>query len=129
MYPFRPKSTSTLKPGQYWTFPLKNGDLACAVVLARRSKDGKVDSRLFLAGLLDWHGVNVPSPTELEGRKIRASGYAHIKAITETGGEICGEVMPSWGMPEVVAPSVTIRTWGYNVVRVLAEKYYGQKRG
>lgn len=129
MYPFRPKSTAPLKAGQYWTFPLKNGGFACGVVVARRSKDGKMDSRLFLAGLLDWRGDHAPSPTELEGRTIREQGYAHIKAITETGGEIRGEVKPSWGLPEVVIPSDAIGTWGYNVVRVLAEKYYGQKRG
>ena len=88
-----------------------------------------MDSRVFLAGLLDWHGARSPAPEDLEGRKIRENGYAHIKAITETGGEIRGEVRPSWGLPEVVTSSDAISTWGYNVVRVLAEKYYGQKRG
>ena len=116
-------------PGHYWTVTLKNGRIACGVVIARLRKEGKIDQRLFLAGLLDWTGDRLPVGEDLKGRRIKEQGYAHIKAITETGGMICGVVAPSWNSPEIVSKSDSISTWGFNVIRVLAEKYYGQKTG
>jgi hypothetical protein len=108
---------------------LKNGGIGCGVVIAHLKKNEKIDQRLFLAGLLDWTSDRLPAGDDLKGRKIRERGYAHIKAITETGGEVRGEVVPCWNTPDIVAMSDSIRTWGFNVVRVLAEKYYGQKMG
>jgi len=129
MYPFRPKSTALLKAGHYWTFRLRNGRVVCGVVIARRQKKDKIEQRLFLAGLLDWSGENEPTNGDLEGRQIKDRGYAHIKAITETGGEVRGMVAPCWNTPDVVSRSDSIGTWGYNMIRVLAEKYYGKIEG
>src|SRR5664279_5592762 len=108
MYPFRPRSTALLKAGQYWIVPLKSGCFACGVVIARLRKEEKINQRLFLAGLLDWTSDKLPADDDLKGRRIKAQGYAHIKAITETGGEICGEVAPSWNTPEIVSNSDSI---------------------
>jgi hypothetical protein len=129
MYPFHPRSTARLKAGQYWIIPLKSGCFDCGVVIARLQKEEKISQRLFLAGLLDWTSDRLPASDDLSRKRIKAKGYAHIKAITETGGEICGEIVPSWETPETVSNSDSISTWGFNVIRVLAEKYYGKQSG
>lgn len=129
MYPFHPKSTGRMKAGQYWAFPLRYGGFACGVVIALRRNGEAVDRRIFLAGLLDWTGSAPPTSREIEGLGLRERGYAHIKAITENGGDILGEVTPSWGYPEVVEPTDSISTWGFGVVRVYGEKYFGRHAG
>jgi hypothetical protein len=127
MYPFRPKSTAYLKAGQYWTFELKDGTYVCDIVIALRCKNGETDKRSFLAGLLDWSGNHIPHPQEIKGKPLKEFGYAHIKAITENGGEIRGEIGPSWGFKNCIEYTDTITTWGYGVIRVYGEKYFGTK--
>ena len=127
MFPFRPKSTARLKAGQYWSFCLKSGLHVCGVVIARRRDGAKINQRLFLAGLLDWSGAAAPKVEEIEGARIKERGFAHIKTITENGGDILGEVRPSWGYDEEIEATDSISTWGYGVVRVYAEKHFGKK--
>jgi hypothetical protein len=129
MYPFRPKSTAHLKAGQYWSFRLRDSGFVCGVVIALRRKVGAIDQRIFLAGLLDWVGSAPPTAREIEGIRVRERGFAHIKAITENGGEILGEVSPSWGYPSEIEPTDSISTWGFGVIRVYGEKYFGTKSG
>lgn len=96
------------------------------VVIALRREHGAIDRRLFLAGLLDWSGDAIPKPHELESRGIREQGFAHIKAITENGGEILGEIQPCWNFPHEIAPTDSISSWGYGVIRIYGQKYYGR---
>jgi hypothetical protein len=126
MYPFRPKSTARLKPGQYWSFQLNGGKFVSGVVLALRLKNGKIDRRSFLAGLLDWSGNALPNADELEGREIKECGFAHIKTITENGGDVLGEIGPCWGYPAVIERTdfPKIHGWGFGVIRVYGEKYF-----
>ena len=129
MYPFRPKSTAHLKAGQYWSFRLRDGGFVCGVVIALRRKDGAIDRRMFLAGLLDWVGSAPPTAHGIQGSRLKERGFAHIKTITENGGDIVGEVIPSWGYPSEIEPTDSIPTWGFGVVRVYGEKYYATKAG
>lgn len=129
MYPFHPKSTAHLKAGQYWSFRLGDGGFVCGVVIALRLKEGAIDRRLFLAGLLDWVGSAPPIAREIEGRRVRERGFAHIKTITENGRDILGEVIPSWGYPSEIEPTDSISTWGFGVVRAYGEKHFGTKFG
>ena len=128
MYPFRPKSTAHLKAGQYWAFEIENGIYVCGVVAALQSNNGKINRRAFIAGLLDWSGNHIPYPQEIEGKPIKRFGSAHIKAITENGGEIRGEIWPSWGFENVVEKTDAISSWGYGVIRVYGEKHFGNRR-
>jgi hypothetical protein len=129
MYPFPPKSTSRLKAGQYWTIALRNGRFAAGVVVALRRNEGSLDRRTFLAGLIDWSGESPVMPKDIEGQVIRERGFAHVKTITENGGEIVDEINPCWGFPEEIPPTDLISTWGYGVIRVYAEKHFGTKSG
>ena len=116
-YPFIPKSTHYLEPGQFWGIPLEHGRYACGRVL------GTVpDSRrLFVAGLLDWCALRPPDEVSIAGRPVLEQGRAHIKTITENGGAILGcrpldldGIRNEW--PE--------HTWGYDVIVLLAENHF-----
>lgn len=150
-YPFAPKSNRWLEAGQFWAVPLSDGRFACGRVLdVPRQPDLHVPvaRTLFLAGLLDWVGDAPPMGASIAGAGLLAQGFAHIKAITTTGGEILGwrdlsedGIVPEgWRSHEGggtvwvyegarrVRPATAadrdlpiMGTWGYSVIRVLAE--------
>jgi hypothetical protein len=124
-YPFIPRSTAPLEPGQFWAFALKNGRFAAGCVLAKLIIGGRVDSRLFLAGLLNWSGNDTPRCEILTDIGLLDMGVAHIKAITENGGHIHGVVHVKDLPHSPVLKTDEFPTWGYGVVRVLAEKHFG----
>jgi hypothetical protein len=154
-YPFAPKSTKSLIAGQFWAVPLSDGRfVAGRVIMLRKKEDGKADLRGFLAGLLDWVGTQPPTSEAIAGHRTLEQGHAHIRTILHTGGAILGcrplkadSIEPSLflsGSPgagcmlqrgfQVLRPA-TLReqhelpvfcTWGYNVIRLLAEKYFGK---
>lgn len=128
MYPFSPKSTAKLIPGQYWAIPLPNSVYGCGVILAIKvNRDGKKDSRIFLAGLLDWSGVKLPTALDIHDRKVLERGFAHIKTITENGKNLLGQVDPWWDWPAAIKDRDDISTWGYGVISILAKKHHGQQ--
>lgn len=124
-YPFKPKSTSHIEQGHFWAVPIGDGNYSCGVVLALVSNENKRDPRMFLAGLLDWAGNSLPQSNQLEGCAVLDKGFAHIKTITETGGEILGQVVREFGYPKIIETTDTISTWGYNFVTKKAVKRYG----
>lgn len=124
-YPFTPKSTARMKAGQFWGVPVGEQRFAGGAVLSIAKKEnGQRDSRRFLADLLDWIGRDQPTAAEIVGRRIVAYGYAHLKAITENGGTLVGEVEPWWPWPPELENLDNTPTWGYSVISILARKYY-----
>jgi hypothetical protein len=89
-YPFRPKSSASLAPGQFWAVPLASGKFACGRVLQLGGSAVPSKSRAFFGGLQDWIGDSPPTSESIAGTRIARFGVMHIKAITETGGEILG---------------------------------------
>jgi hypothetical protein len=100
-----------------------------------------------LGGLLDWHGHSLPTPADIAGARVLAQGAMHIKAITTTGGAILGNrsldadaiepalfleagyvrraftlLRPAGDDADKRLPKFS--TWGYNVIRVRAEKHF-----
>ena len=127
-YPFIPKSTARMKAGQFWGVPLRGKGFACGIILSIEKKhNGKRDSRRFLAGLLNWVGLENPTPTQIIGREVIAHGFAHLKTITENGRCLLGEVEPWWPWPPELENLHIISTWGYGVISVLAQHYFGEK--
>ena len=122
MKPFTPKSTAYLRPGQYWSLPLKAGRFGCGVVLSRVEREGKPDTRMFLAGLLQWIGDSQPTDELIVNRPIAVKRFAHIKMIQMTGGQLIGEFAPWWEVDTLVPFSDDIPTAGYNVLTILAQK-------
>ena len=123
MKPFAPKSTSYISPGQFWSIPLSGGRFGCGIVLALvMNREGTIDTRLFLAGLLEWIGDSPPVATVIQNSRVIATRFAHIKTIQMAGGELIGEVAPWWDRPSEIPHNDDIPTAGYNVFRLLAEE-------
>jgi hypothetical protein len=91
VYPLKPKSTTSLRPGQFWAVPLASGRFACGRVLQTNAATLPSKTRGFFGGLHDWVGAAPPSGSEIAGTAIVAFGVMHIKSITMTGGAILGE--------------------------------------
>jgi len=74
--------------------PLPGGRFACGRVLdVPREPDlhVPVGTRIFLAGLLNWVGCVPPTEDAIAGAALVAHGFAHIKTITTTGGQVLGQ--------------------------------------
>jgi hypothetical protein len=152
-YPFVPKSTAYLKPGQFWSIPLNNGLFACGRVLQLEYKNDKRDTRVFLASLMDWVNDLPPSFASIEGTQVVEQGKVHVKTIRENNGEILGhrpleldniepglfvsarggynvkllrgvEVLRDATREEYQTLPV-LSMWGYKVIKILAEKHFG----
>ncbi len=116
-----------MKAGQFWGVPVGQRGFACGVVLSiEKKQNGKRDSRRFLAGLLDWAGPEQPTAAKILGHRVIEYGYAHLKTITENGGALIGEVEPWWPWPPELENLDNTSTWGYRVISILAQKYYGE---
>ena len=153
-YPFVPKSNRWLEAGQFWAIPLSNGRFACGRVLDVPREDDlhiPVNTRMFLAGLVDWSGSEPPSSDAIAASGLVDQGFAHIKAILTTGGEILGarplmldRIRPMRWRSHVAGGTVwtfegakrlrpatdadrdlpVIGTWGYSVIKLLAEERF-----
>jgi hypothetical protein len=89
-YPFVPKSTAYLEPGTFWSIPLDNGRFACGRVIQLLVRHRRRDSRIFLAGLIDWVGSSLPTSESIAGRKVLEQGSVHVKTIRECDGLVLG---------------------------------------
>ncbi len=157
-YPFEPRSNAYLKPGQFWGVPLSDGRWACGRVLAvTAASDGvfRGNSRSFLAALLDWEGDEPPTADGIAGRRVVAQGWAHVRTIRESGGQVLGErdldLDGIRGLREVThraggtvmlvegatplrpatkdeaATMPVLSTWGFSVISALAERLFVQR--
>lgn len=96
-FPFIPKSNAYLRRGMFWPVTLDDGKFAAGVVLGvPRPVDPHQpsNSRIFVAGLLDWLGPSVPTERDLAGAAVLDWGTAHVKSIslTSDGTGILGAV-------------------------------------
>ena len=123
-YPFIPKSTSHLEPGQYWPIPLSNGRYGCGVVLAKLQRDGKSETRVFYAGLLQWCSKLQPNADTIKNCGFVKKGALHIKAIISIGSEITGKADFKDLPPNPSEYTYDIVTMGYDVINIVAEKQF-----
>jgi len=94
-YPFEPRSSARLLAGQFWAVPLSDGQYACGRVLhVPRKADPEpslyLNTRIFLAGLMDWSGSGPPDSQAIAGCGILAQGSMHVAAISDTASVILG---------------------------------------
>lgn len=90
-YPFMPKSNAYLEPGMFWPVALEGGQFASGVVLGvpkRPDPHQPANSRIFVAGLLDWLGSSSPSEDDLQTAQLLDWGTAHVRSIDLTSGEV-----------------------------------------
>lgn len=151
-YPLSIKSTAYLQPGQYWAVPLKSGKFACGRVIQLWS----LSRKYFLCGLMDWLGDAPPDAESIAGCRTVEQGCTRIEAIHITGGMILGyrpleleDIMPQMFCSQQVFAShcmlkrgfddvrpatreewekyPTFSFWGYGLVPILAERYFGSE--
>ena len=121
--PFRPKSSARLERGHFWAIPLPNGTFGAGCVVGSAFHEGRPRTREFIAGVVAWNGTVQPTSEALFGREVIAHGFAHIKAITESGGVVLGSARLQFRALPNAAEVLSFSTWGYGVPRVLATKY------
>jgi hypothetical protein len=128
-FPFEPKSTSNLAPGQYWCIPLRSGNFATGVVLAHAIRQGKRDSRLVCVGLLNWVGDAPATANDIADADLVDHGFAHVRSIQRNGSMILGKVEPHWGFePELNFDRLAgggISVWGLSFIHYQAELRWG----
>lgn len=90
MYPFVPKSTASLREGDFWAVPMRDGRFACGRVIQVGDLDAPSPTRAFFGGLHDWAGAEPPTAEDLAHRPMLRWGIMHIRAITRTGGSVLG---------------------------------------
>lgn len=154
-YPFKPKSTASMKPGQFWAVQMESGQFCCGRVIELMPK-----SRVsFLGALMDWIGDTPPQAEDLRGRGCLDYGRMHIMTITKTGwnGLILGHrdleldgieipifrdcVLPPYSLlkgytlikgahfTEDSRKYPVITTWGFEAILGTARKYFNKKDG
>ncbi len=93
-YPFVPRSNAHLLPGHIWGIPLRDRRFACGVVVAvptaEEAPHHLINSRMFVAGLLDWVGEQLLAPPSVDDRRLLTWGFGHIKMIGANGGAVFG---------------------------------------
>jgi hypothetical protein len=95
-YPFEPKSIAHLRAGQFWAVPLSDGRFGCGCVLYVPSPSDPqpslyLNTRIFLAGLMDWSSDEPPTAQAIAGCKLLEQGRVHVAAITDTGSKLLGQ--------------------------------------
>jgi hypothetical protein len=131
-YPFRPKSTSSLDPGQFWAVPLGGGGFGCGRVLQLQCSQLGKTRTAFFGGLQDWIGDAPPTRESIAGTGVIRFGAMHLKAITEVGGEILGFrpldldgfVLPDLHSAHSLGANVLI---GADIVRAAREDEWGTR--
>jgi hypothetical protein len=147
-YPFVPKSTAQLLPGQFWSVPLSDGRFACGRVLQLGGSEIPTKSRAFFGGLHSWIGTREPDAGSIIAVPFLDFGAMHIRAVTEAGGKILGEaplqdfqmptLLSAMGGPDaaLLAGADALRKakrsewgtlpvlgfWGYDHIREIAEQ-------
>ena len=132
-YPFRPKSTSFLEPGQFWAVPLGGGGFGCGRVLQLGGSEIGTKRTAFFGGLQDWIGDAPPTSESIAGTRVVRFGIMHLKAITEVGGEILGVrplaldgiVLPDQHSAYSLGAKVLV---GADAIRVAREDEWGTSR-
>jgi len=150
-YPFRPRSTSSLRAGQFWAIRLSDGRFGCGRVIQVGGDMLPTPNRSFFGGLHDWVSDVPPTADSIASSAFLAWGVMHIRAITETGGDILGlrelaadNVKPPTLASAVGGPGMTVLEgarsirpasreewgqfpvlgyWGYDFIRSLAEQH------
>lgn len=150
-FPFEPKTTSFMKPGQFWPIPLSDGTFACGRVLQLLPKETSYARVKFLAGLMDWNSTRPPSAETIAGARCIEQGSCHLATIWNTGEVITGYrdlsldgVEPwlfrgavNWNNARVKRGLLEVRAqtpqddnlpvlsfWGWKVIQLLAEKHF-----
>jgi internalin A len=91
IYPLIPKTTTHLRPGQFWSIPMSDGRFGCGRVLRTETGATTGGRTRFIGAILDWVGDSPPSSDAIAGSQPIAIGNAHVRIISVDGGQLLGE--------------------------------------
>jgi hypothetical protein len=151
-FPFVPKSTRQLRPGDFWALPLWDGSFGCGRVIELPEPGGPGGRTMFLGGPIDWHGSLAPTADEIAGADTLDQGVMHLKAIWETGKAILGnrslssDRIEPWTFMDATHPTTAfilrglkrlrparpddfekwpvIGAWGFLMIKEIAEDHF-----
>jgi len=116
-YQLVPKTTTHLRPGQFWSIPLSDGRFGCGRVLSVETGSTTGGRTRFIGAILDWAGDAPPTSEAIAGSPVLVEGNAHVRLISFGGGAILGERPLS---ADAIEPPATVNTYwgdGYGVMR------------
>src|SRR6476469_2329268 len=117
MYPLIPRTTTHLRPGQFWSIPLSDGRFGCGRVLSVETGGATGGRTRFIGAILDWAGDAPPTSEAIAGSPVLTAGNAHVRLISFGGGAILCERPLS---ADAIQPPATVNTYwgdGYGVMR------------
>jgi hypothetical protein len=121
-YPFIPKTTAHLRPGQFWSIPMADGRFGCGRVLRADTGRPSGGRTWFLAAILDWVGDSPPSTEAIAGSPVLNVGIAHVRLVAFNGGAILGERPLA---ADGIEPPATVDThWGDGYAVARAERRF-----
>jgi hypothetical protein len=120
-YPFDPRSTAYIRPGDFWAIPTRRGGWYCCGQIL--GFPALADRRSVIVGLLDWCEPDLPTADSIAGAGVLDCGNAHVETVRKTGGVLLGH-----GTPPVVEGlgDICCGGWGYDVIEDLAHAHFGR---
>jgi hypothetical protein len=129
-YPFEPRSTAYLRPGDFWGIRTRRGGWYCCGRVLATDFGGVAPSRSIVVGLLDWCEPDAPTADAIAGALVLAYGLAHVKTIRETGGQVLGHrPLEADGGLDVLLGGRTLSqdwAWGYMMIEAYAHDHFGR---
>lgn len=132
IFPFEPRTTAHVRPGDFWAIPTRRGGwYCCGRVLATGVEGSRGRRTALVVGLMDWCEPHPPTTDALAGAVVTGYGAAHIKTIRETGGPLLGHrpFEPDGGLDVLLAGRPIhddLVTWGYASIEVEAHALFGR---
>ncbi len=119
-YPFTPKTTARLTPGDFWAIPLTDGRFGCGRVVGLLPAGGRFARVTFIAALVDWVGDHPPTAEAIAEARVLKPGRAHVNSIHAAGSQILGWARLAPG-DEVSAGERIGMGYGQRAMQVSAE--------
>ena len=129
-FPFAPRSTAYVRPGDFWAIPTRRGGwYCCGLVLANEVLDVS-PRRSLIVGLIDWCGPEPPTSENIAGCSVLEYGIAHVKTIRETGGVLLGhrQLETDAGLDALLGRRslYDCSVWGYRFIEGVAHEHFGR---
>ncbi len=86
-YPYSPSTVEELSVGEYWPLALDDNFFGCGLVV-QLNPDPR--SRSFLAAVLTFRSLEIPSDTSISSCCYIDQGETHLGAIVANGNQILG---------------------------------------
>ncbi|WP_213455471.1 hypothetical protein [Rhizomonospora bruguierae] len=128
-FPFEPRSTAYVSPGDFWAIPTRRGGWYCCGIVLAINVSEVAPSRSLIVGLLDWCGPRPPAVDTMTGATVLAHGEAHVKTIRATGAILLGHMLLDAGGLDALLNGRVVRdcpVWGYKSIEDLAHEHFGR---